>query len=64
MHARRRKKKGLVLTKLRLAYQQSLDKVGIKTELVLLKGVVHTYFALPGTNAVIDSIFLVEYLFT
>lgn len=47
-----------------LAYQELLDRAGMKTELVLLKGVVHPYFALPGMDAASDFIFLVRVLFT
>jgi len=31
-----------------LEYQKKLDQAGVKTKLVLVKNVIHAFFALPG----------------
>jgi hypothetical protein len=31
-----------------LEYQQKLETAGVKTKLVLIKGVIHTFFSSPG----------------
>ncbi len=31
-----------------LDYQEKLEKAGVKTKLVLIKSVIHTYFSFPG----------------
>ena len=34
------------------AYKEILDKAGVKNKLVLLKGVLHGFFSLPGKNSI------------
>jgi hypothetical protein len=33
-----------------LDYQEILEKEGVKTKLVLIKGVIHPFFSNPGKN--------------